>query len=72
MHEWTNRARVDPQLEMAKCGGACGEAACAIASAVEAESVPASIATARDAPTSSASTTNPELMRINCRRIALL
>lgn len=28
MHEWANRARVDPQVEMAKCGAACGEAAC--------------------------------------------
>jgi hypothetical protein len=26
--EWTNRARVDPQLEMTKCGAACGEGAC--------------------------------------------
>ncbi|HUP49224.1 MAG TPA: hypothetical protein VNA04_10585 [Thermoanaerobaculia bacterium] len=25
---WMNRARVDPQAEMAKCGPACGEAAC--------------------------------------------
>lgn len=26
--EWTNRARVDPQLEMTKCGAPCGEGAC--------------------------------------------
>lgn len=28
MHQLTNRARVDPQLEMDACGAACGEAAC--------------------------------------------
>ena len=28
MHEWTNRARADPQVEMTTCGAACGEAAC--------------------------------------------
>jgi MYXO-CTERM domain-containing protein len=28
MHEWTNRARVDPQVEMQACGTACGERAC--------------------------------------------
>lgn len=28
MLEWTNRARVDPQLEMAKCGSKCGEGSC--------------------------------------------
>ena len=28
MLEWTNRARVDPQLEMKACGTACGDAAC--------------------------------------------
>lgn len=28
IHQWINRARVDPQVEMAACGGACGEAAC--------------------------------------------
>lgn len=28
IHEWINRARVDPQLEMARCGAACAEAAC--------------------------------------------
>ena len=28
MLEWTNRARCDPQVEMAKCGSACGEGAC--------------------------------------------
>ena len=28
MHEWTNRARCDPQVEMAACGTACGEGAC--------------------------------------------
>lgn len=28
MHQWTNRARADPQLEMNKCGNNCGEAAC--------------------------------------------
>lgn len=28
MLEWTNRARVDPQLEMGKCGAPCGEGAC--------------------------------------------
>lgn len=27
-HELTNRARVDPQLEMTACGANCGEAAC--------------------------------------------
>ena len=26
--EWMNRARVDPQLEMANCGAACGDASC--------------------------------------------
>jgi hypothetical protein len=28
MHEWTNRARCDPQVEMTACGTACGEADC--------------------------------------------
>ena len=28
MHEWTNRARCDPQVEMQACGAACGEGAC--------------------------------------------
>jgi hypothetical protein len=28
IHEWINRARVDPQIEMAACGSNCGEAAC--------------------------------------------
>ncbi len=28
LHEWTNRARVDPQLEMTACGAACGDHAC--------------------------------------------
>jgi uncharacterized protein YkwD len=28
VHEWMNRARVDPQVEMAACGSACGDAAC--------------------------------------------
>src|SRR5215470_1835346 len=28
MHEWTNRARCDPQVEMKACGTACGEGAC--------------------------------------------
>lgn len=28
LHQWTNRARSDPQLEMTACGAACGEAAC--------------------------------------------
>ncbi len=28
MHQLANRARVDPQLEMAACGANCGEAAC--------------------------------------------
>lgn len=28
MHEWTNRARCDPQVEMTACGSACSEAAC--------------------------------------------
>lgn len=28
LHEWINRARVDPQAELAKCGRACGDAAC--------------------------------------------
>lgn len=28
MHAWTNRARVDPQVEMQACGAPCGEAAC--------------------------------------------
>jgi len=27
-HEWTNRARVDPALEMTKCGAPCGEKSC--------------------------------------------
>ena len=28
MHEWTNRARCDPQVEMQACGSSCGEGAC--------------------------------------------
>src|SRR4051794_1255418 len=28
MHEWANRARCDPQMEMQTCGSACGDAAC--------------------------------------------
>jgi len=28
LHEWMNRARVDPQVEMAACGSACADAAC--------------------------------------------
>ncbi len=28
IHEWMNRARADPQVEMAKCGADCGDAAC--------------------------------------------
>jgi MYXO-CTERM domain-containing protein len=28
MHEWTNRARCDPQVEMTACGSACSEGAC--------------------------------------------
>ena len=28
MHEWTNRARADPQVEMQTCGASCPEAAC--------------------------------------------
>jgi hypothetical protein len=28
LHEWINRARVDPGVEMQKCGSACLEAAC--------------------------------------------
>jgi uncharacterized protein YkwD len=28
IHEWMNRARVEPQLEMKTCGARCGEAAC--------------------------------------------
>jgi uncharacterized protein YkwD len=28
MHEWTNRARCAPQIEMQACGAACGEGAC--------------------------------------------
>lgn len=28
LHEWINRARVDPQVEMRKCGSSCVEAAC--------------------------------------------
>jgi len=28
LHEWTNRARSDPQAEMTACGSACGEGAC--------------------------------------------
>ena len=28
MHEWTNRARCDPQVEMTACGSACGDGAC--------------------------------------------
>ena len=26
--EWTNRARSDPQVEMASCGANCGDASC--------------------------------------------
>ena len=50
---------------------ACGEAACAIASAVEGGSTSASTAIA-GAPANSASVTNPEPMRINGRRMAPL
>src|SRR6476659_3835102 len=28
MHEWTNRARADPQVQMTACGASCPEAAC--------------------------------------------
>lgn len=28
MHQWTNRARADPQVEMMACGAACSEGAC--------------------------------------------
>jgi hypothetical protein len=28
IHQWINRARVDPQFEMARCGGNCPEARC--------------------------------------------
>ena len=28
LHEWTNRARCDPQVEMNQCGSACSEGAC--------------------------------------------
>ncbi len=28
MHEWTNRARCDPQVEMAACGAGCSEGTC--------------------------------------------
>jgi hypothetical protein len=28
LHEWINRARVDPQADLAKCGAACVEKAC--------------------------------------------
>ena len=28
MHEWTNRARCAPQIEMQACGAACGEGTC--------------------------------------------
>ena len=28
LHEWTNRARVDPQIEMTACGAACGDKTC--------------------------------------------
>lgn len=28
LHQWINRARSDPQFEMARCGAACGEAKC--------------------------------------------
>lgn len=28
MHEWSNRARCEPQVEMAQCGSKCPEAAC--------------------------------------------
>jgi hypothetical protein len=28
IHEWMNRARSDPQVDLAKCGGGCSEAAC--------------------------------------------
>ena len=33
MHEWTNRARCDPQVEMTNCGSACAEGACYTAKA---------------------------------------
>ncbi|MEO8033463.1 MAG: hypothetical protein ABI837_03455 [Acidobacteriota bacterium] len=33
VHEWVNRARVDPQTEMTNCGAACAERACYIATA---------------------------------------
>ena len=28
LHEWINRARVDPQADLAKCGAGCTERAC--------------------------------------------
>src|SRR5579863_9470570 len=28
IHEWMNRARSDPQVEMTACGSSCGDAAC--------------------------------------------
>ena len=28
VHEWMNRARVEPAIEMQKCGAACGDSAC--------------------------------------------
>lgn len=28
IHEWANRARADPQVEMQSCGAACGDRAC--------------------------------------------
>src|SRR4051812_41873874 len=28
MHEWSNRARCDPKVEMQACGSACPEGAC--------------------------------------------
>jgi hypothetical protein len=33
VHEWVNRARVDPQTDMANCGAACVEKACYTATA---------------------------------------
>lgn len=33
MLEWTNRARSDPQYEMARCGAKCGEGACYVPAA---------------------------------------
>ncbi|MEP7156130.1 MAG: dockerin type I domain-containing protein [Betaproteobacteria bacterium] len=40
IHAWINRARSDPQFEMAACGAACGESACYTAKAPLSYSLP--------------------------------